>query len=303
MVTNLRWLLSTPVSCLHATEALLSRQALADSKLAGILAPGAEQLQSAFVEEHVPAQVFWSHLIPLAATLDNHYELVEVALTKTIGRKEVPTRLHRFRAALLHVLNLFSTSLPELTGTLVPRLEDFRRRWTDEGTALLSGMANWTEAGVLVDEATVVLVYPALGGGGAAHLRYNLARIEAVPTDPVGDLPEVLRLAWLVSMLNLDLPRFSEKIAPRHVDRVAALATIPVVLAAAESIPLARCDEPSLRLAVQNWLPPGERADLLTATLSQWWDVYRAMRPPLADALLALDRLLAEGESGTTASV
>jgi hypothetical protein len=128
-----------------------------------------------------------------------------------------------------------------------------------------------------------------------------LARVEGVAADPVTELSEVLRLAWLVSMLNLDLPRFGEKIASRRLPRLAGLAMVPVVLAAAESIPLAACDEPTLRLAVQSWLPATEKADDLTATLSQWWEVYRTLRPPWADALQALDRLLADADSGSSA--
>jgi hypothetical protein len=303
MATTLQWLISTPVSCFHAAEALSGRQALADAALAGALAPAVDLLQAAFEEEGVPADVFWSHLIPSAARLDNHQELVEVALAKTIGRTEVPPRLHRFRSVLLHLLHLFGGALPELTGTLVPRLETLRRRWHDQGVALLSGVMNWTEPSVLVEEATVVLVYPAQGGGGSAHLPYNLARIEAVLADPVTELSEVLRLAWLVSVLNLDLPRYGEHISRRRLPLVAGLAMIPIALSAAESIPLAACDEPTLRLAVQSWLPAMEQTDQRIATLSQWWEVYRTMRPAWADALQALDRLLADGQSDSQTAV
>ena len=45
--------------------------------------------------------------------------------------------------------------------------------------------------------------------------------------DPVADLPEVLRLAWLISQLNLDLPRFAENVSPLRRERVIALAMIP----------------------------------------------------------------------------
>jgi hypothetical protein len=128
-----------------------------------------------------------------------------------------------------------------------------------------------------------------------------LARVEAVPSDPVAELSEVLRLAWLVSMLNLDLPRYSETIPPSRLTQVANLAMIPIILTAAEAIPLAACDEPTLRSAVQTWLPVTDQAERLTATVSQWWEVYRTMRPAWADALQALDRLLTEGSSGLPA--
>ena len=49
---------------------------------------------------------------------------------------------------------------------------------------LLKGVVDLTCPEILVEEATVVLVHPALGGGGGASLPYNVARIEAVAAEP-----------------------------------------------------------------------------------------------------------------------
>ena len=45
-----------------------------------------------------------------------------------------------------------------------------------------------------------------------AQLFYNSACIEAVDGEPVAGLSEVLRLAWLVSQLNADLPMYRGEI-------------------------------------------------------------------------------------------
>jgi hypothetical protein len=186
-------------------------------------------------------------------------------------------------------------ALPGLDGTLARAIEELRPRWDRRGVAVLTGVANGTEPAVLVEEATVAVVHPALGGGGTACLPYRTACLEAVPADPVAELPEVVRLAWLLGQLNLGVPRYADGVRHHPPATVAALAMVPVVLAAAEMPELARCDGPTIGLAVQAWLrPAAEDAETWAAVLTEWWEVYRTLRPAWATALQALDQLLAE---------
>jgi hypothetical protein len=290
---ELRWVASERMSCLHAAEALWQGQELADTRLADVLAAPVEKLRATLWEESVPGDVFFSHLCPVADAAGALSEVAEVVLIKTIGRTEAGLRVHRFRRVLNELNNAFGKAVPECRKMLLARLDPIRRNWNYQGTSLLGGIAGALGPEVLADEATVVLVHPACGGGGKAHLSYNLARLEAVSGDPVAELPEVVRLAWLLSMLNLDLPRFSEKLRTPRVPIVAALAMIPIVLTAAEIGQLAACNEAMFKLAIESWLPSSE-TDAWLATLCEWWEVYRTMRPPWDTALQALDRLVGE---------
>jgi hypothetical protein len=164
-------------------------------------------------------------------------------------------------------------------------------------------MIHHTEPAIFVEEATLVVVHPSLGGGGWAFPSYNLACLEGVEADPVGDLPEELRLTWLLAQLNLDLPPYSEKIPPHRLATVAGLAMIPVVLKAGEANELAPCDQTTIALAVQSWMPPGLNKGDWTATVNQWWDVYEGMRPEWGDAMQALDQLLGEANQGIVLKV
>ncbi len=289
---SLRWQVSVPVSCFHAADALLRKRPLVNPELCTALAVPAERLQAALTEEWVPADVFWSHLIPLAAGIVSLRELAEVTLTKTLGHADAVPRVGVLHGLLTDLKNAFSTALPGVKEDLASRLAPLQQSWSYNGMSLLGRVVNWTEAGVLVEEAGVVLVYPALGGGGGAHLPYNLVHIEAVAADPVAELPEVARLCWLLSMLNLDIPRYSEQVRPNRLTAVASLAMIPVVLAAAAEVQLARCDEETVALAVRAWLRPAEQAEVWTTTLNQWWGTYGDMRPEWPTALKALDLLL-----------
>jgi len=289
---NLHWSVSSSVSCFHAVEALLRKQVFVDSALAARLAAPAEKLQAALLEERVPAETFWAHLIPLSAGIGGSQELAEVVLTKTIGHAEALFRLRRFRDLLADLKSAFQAALPQAHEQIAPLIEPLRQRWTYHGPGLLGGVANWTEPGVLVDEASVVLVHPALGGGGGAHLIYNSVRLEAVGDDPLPELPEVVRLAWLLSMLNLDLPRYSEGLPSHRLAKAAALAMLPVVLTAAGELQLVGGDEKTRARALEVWLSTADGAESSASTLEEWWDAYVSMRPAWATALQALDRLL-----------
>jgi hypothetical protein len=170
------------------------------------------------------------------------------------------------------------------------RGEPLRQQWEARGPGLWRYIGLRTEPALLVERADVLLVLPALGGGGAAHWQYNSVRIEAVLANPLHELPEVLRLAWLLSQLQLDLPMIAETVSPAKWQVVAPLVMIPVVLSAAEEVELARYDARTLALAVEQWtgVSPEVAAKQATA-LESWWQTYHTSRPrfPVAFAALA----------------
>ena len=69
--------------------------------------------------------------------------------------------------------------------------------------------------------------------------------IEAVLANPRFELPEVVRLGWLLAMLNFDLARYRDPLS--DAERVLPLAMIPPVLAAAAEVELTRFDPATLR--------------------------------------------------------
>jgi len=298
----LRWIASAPVSCFHTAHALLQKRPLTDPQLAAALAPPAENVQAAILEEGVAPEVFWNHLVPLAADAVSHQELARTVLTKVIGHARAMPRVTIFRELLADLRKAFAAAVSESDEDLARMAQPLGQKWDYYGAGLLGPVVEQTEPGILVEDATVVVVYPALGGDGGAHLTYNLAYIEAVPADPVAELPEVLRLAWLLSMLNLDLPRYSENLRPSSLPTVAGLAMIPVILDAAGEVPLAVCDDQTIGLAVRSWLTPVDKATQWTTALIDWWETYRLRRPEWATALAALERLFDRAEEAPPSS-
>ena len=74
---KLTWQTSEMVHCLHAAEAWLRLPANMDAALAGALTAPVTALLQTLLELGVPPDAFWSHVIPLAASIQGSQELTQ----------------------------------------------------------------------------------------------------------------------------------------------------------------------------------------------------------------------------------
>ena len=288
---ELHWRTNEGVSLFHAVDQVRRGYSLSTANLAAALAEPTAKLVASVKEERLVPELFWRHLVPLAAEFDNPRQLAEVLLVKLQGRTEARVRIPRFTRNLTSLRSAYDQAAPSLDDA-APQIEALKQNWAQHGAGLVAGLKTWTEDAILVDEAVIYVVPPVTPGGGWMHLPYNSVRIEPV-ADKEGDVPEVLRLAWLLGPLNLDMPAYSEAIMALRLDRVAALAMIPVTLAAAENLHLESCTPERIGHAFKRWLPSAEADPAVADTLADWWETYKSRRPPWSAALVSLDRLLA----------
>lgn len=297
MATTLRWIVSTSASALHAARAMVRGGPLADQKLADALREPVGQLAEAITASGIASDRFWEHAGGLAAGIHGNRELANVVLTKCIGRSPRHAELIDLLAGAITTLeNAYDRAAPRSNDELELRSGPLREQWEARGPGLLAQIGRSTEPELIVPEADVLLVHPIQGGGGMAHLAYNSASIEAVLTNPRAELPEGVRLAWLLAQLNNDLPLNQGNLTRDRAAEVGAFALLPAALAAAESVELARNDSATLALAAEMWLPAAKDARFLAA-IEQWWQVYGESRPRWSVALAALDRMLVEGDA------
>jgi hypothetical protein len=289
-LTTLQWRTSPLAGAFHAARVVLEAKPQVEPALADALAVPAQRLREALHEENVPAPRFWEHVVAMATECSGSQELATVVLTKTVGQAEAGLRAHRFAHAL-HDLQVAYFRLPGVKEAPLRDLEALKIRWNGCGQGLLTRIAERTEPGVLVENATVIGVYPAQGGGGSAYLPYNRVCIEVLPAGTEEALPEVVRLGWLISTLNLDVPCYADGIRRGRLTTVATLAMLPVALSAAADLRMLPGDAPTLGTALEQWLGPPRREEW-TEALGQWWQTYQTMRPSWANALKALDLLL-----------
>lgn len=289
---EIRWTTSSSASALRAAWLLADERPLVDPALVERLSPAAERLRDTLSVLPASAEQVWQHLLPLSAGIEGNRELAEVVLRKTCGAAAATAHRERLSAAIAVVEHAFRALLPNCADDLVLRARPLREQWEARGPGMLRRLAELTQPDILVDRAAVVLVQPMLGGYGETYLPYNAVHLEAVLANPVAELPEIVRLAWLLAQLHLDLPRFSERLTAARLPRIAGLALVPAILQAAQHVELVRLNEPLVERALQLWQKAGSDAAEVH-TLYDWWTTYEHSRPSFAIALQALDRMIA----------
>lgn len=304
---QLTWKASESTSALYAALVLSQDHAAADARLADAFAPALEIARSEFDAAKLPVTPFLSQLAALSASgVEDNRRLVEQACAKIIGRGTPQTALTSrlastvggLRAAFLAAYRATSLSdNRELVDELLLRGRPLMEQWDARGPGLLAQIRRSTEENLLVENATITLVHPVLGGHGLAHRALNTITFEAVLTNPDDALPETLRIAWLLAQLNLDLPIYCENLPAERRELVGQLALLPPVLSAAEHVELAPLHTSTLERAITLWRIDAARDPAETAaTLLTWWDTLQQAATPWPVALAALDQMLAPSE-------
>jgi hypothetical protein len=292
------WRASLAVTSMHAAASMIAGQTLTDAALAAELQPAIAELAAVLHEARAAPAAASEHLCGLAAQIEANRQLADVALTKLVGRSRRVEHVDRMTRAIDAIEAAIAKARPRLAEELPLRVGPLREQWESRGPGLLRLIGAATSNEVLVERAEVLLVEPLTGGGGAAQPLYNNVRIEAVLANSDPRLPEVVRLAWLLSQLQLDLPKFSDGIAPARQREVAALAMLPSVIEAAEQVELMGAVADSLRSVLAAWCGIGPDSLETTAAIVQaWWQTYRETRLPWPAALTALDRMLSSDET------
>ncbi|MBL8825889.1 MAG: hypothetical protein JNM18_02825 [Planctomycetaceae bacterium] len=291
-MTTLTWIANTAVSWLDTAEALVAGGEIVDTALADALTNETRQLRIVLDEHGIDTAPFFNHAVPLAYHESGDRALATVALRKTLGSDAHSSAIGDVAMALTEFKHAGNRAHPKLLDDLTLRSRPIREQWEGRGPGLLAGVAQRTESTVLVDDARIFVVHPIRGGGGVAHPWENSVRIEAVLTNPIGELPEIVRLAWLLAGLNVDLPRYSERLNSPLRLIVARLALVPVVLGAAADVELVRPSAELLPLALRTWGFAAESSDRFAPIVERWWQTYQEMKLPWPGALAALEQML-----------
>ncbi len=291
---QINWQVSQSASSLHIARTVRDGFALTDEALASAMKQPAADLENAIIALQADGEYYWRHLIGLAADYAGNQQLAEIAWKKTSRREVQPQLLRNVAAAIGSAEAALQSIRPQHDDEMSHRMRPLREQWEARGPGLLLAAARLTHPLIVAPTIRFITVYPACGGAGEAHHQYNAATVEAVLTNPHHELPETLRLAWLATQLNLDLPMFGELIRPERLPAVAGAAMAAVVLRAASELEMTTLTPQTLSHAIQAWrisAPEMQTADL-TAAIMQWWETYDEGRPAWHVALKALDRML-----------
>ena len=287
---QLGWLVSVSASSLHAAGELLRGRSLVDTELAEKLIELVEDFRAVAETWHVDPIVLVDHLTAVSVEPSSIDQQARLAIRKVAGEGSVPRIVTAISGWMQQFQGLFLQVHPDALEGLELRSAPLREQWEARGPGMLARLRSLIGSEPLVESAGVVLVQPVMGGDGVAHVPYNRVSFEAVLANPVAELPEVVRLGWLLAQLQLDLPAIQGQLSRQRTLEVGALAAVPAVLTAASEVELSGPVESILTRAFETWkLPPSDQDTLLA-----WWETYLADRPAWGSALAALDRLLSQ---------
>ncbi len=293
-MTNLIWKPSFSASALHAAQALAANQPFTDAAAATSLTPSAKQLDATIVEWlGTTSAKGWRLLVGMASGIESNRALSEQWIRRMrVGGSSDTSRIARLAGAIADVEAATALAYPKLSEQLLLRGRPLQEQWNGYGRGLTAHIQRLTEEAWLVPEAEAILVQPVLGGAGYAYPTLNRFSIEAVLTNPLAELPEVVRVVWLVCQLQADLPVFVDELSPGRAEPIVALASLVAALAAAEVLELSRCDEATIQLAIEQWQLAIPALDDIASVLIPWWETYLQTRPSWSIALRALDKML-----------
>ena len=293
MGTDLRWIASVSASALHAANAYVEGWKLTDVRLRDTIATPAAALQSDIVSSTLPPKRYWRQLLALSHHFENNRELARTAIRKVIAwQPQYESLAGRLGERIAAVEGAVQRAVPGIVEELANRSRPIREQWEARGPGLLFGIGRLTDEQLLVENAEVVLVLPVLGGGGAAQLSNNSVRLESVLTNNLPQLPEVVRLGWMLAQLNCDLPIFGESISAERLVFVSQLALLLPAIQAAQDVELAELTPATVSLAIKHWQFDDPVQDDVEDVLFAWWQTYLETRPDWKTALAALDRML-----------
>lgn len=295
---HLTWTPNASASAMHAAQSICEYgEQLADARIKESIGKYALGLGH-WIETAAPFDTarFWSLLVGHSAIIDSNTELAQAVVRKAAIRVGDKTAISQLAGFISDIEAAYNQLFPKFQEQLPLRARPLQEHWLGFGPGLLAHLGRLTQKELLVSEARVVLLQPILGGAGVAHIDLNLVRIEAVLTNPMVELPEVVRLAWLLSQLQLDLPIHSDTIGTNLLARLAPLAMLPPILAAAEVMELSKCDESVAELAIEQWhIPVPRDKDIHTEivpVMMDWWETYLQTRPGWQTALQAFAKML-----------
>jgi hypothetical protein len=293
MNDRILWSSSFSASCLHAATCRAEGLPAADLEIAACIDPQSDALASEVASAGWPVDAALAQIASFAIDYGDNRELVERVAARLNLAPSDPAHLVRIAGAVADLEAALARARPDIGDELHVRQRPLREPWEARGPGMLRHIGRLTDSVVSPEAAGVVLVAPYVGGHGRAYPAQNRVLFEAMLYNPVAELPETVRLTWLLAQLNFDLPRLADALPPGRAAHVASLAMAPATLAAAEVVELATCKEAALGWALLAWrlVPPDDRAT--AGRLWTWWQTWLEGNAAWPAAVAALDCLLA----------
>ena len=291
---TIRWRNDPQLSAIHAAYVVATNAFCVDRKTQQALVRPATDLNDRLLSAAIDVATFWEQLFAEHAIDPGNARACEIALIAA-GCSEL--QLEQTAGAIANCLGecrlAFQRRFPKLSEQLELRSKPLKDRWNEAGLFLLSDIARQIWQDQPPDDwwpsrIDALLVQPMRGGDGNYDTESRKFWVEAVLTDIDPTVPEVLRVAWLLTQLAIEI-QMREKSSETVTGMPWALGAVPLVLSAGAKAGMTTGSELPIATALELW----RLGDETTAgTIHQWWQEWQMSESPMPVALKALDRML-----------
>ena len=302
-MTRLKWISGERLSPIHAARCFsIGAHGVDEAISRGIAGPVAN-LNGRLAGADVDLSVFWSNLMAAVAAGESDADAAREALIAAgCSSLSCDTTAAGVTSELADVRSVYQQRYPKLSEQLQLRGRPIREQWDGYGLGLLKRIGKLTHPSFLPKNVTALLLSPYRAGDGGIDSSASRLWIEAVLTNPVHDLPEILRLVWLVAQIGLiealsvgpEDSHGDPWVPPARLPRIASLSMMALTLEAASHLEIIGTppDQLSILFAktAQAWRITVDNETL--DALDHWWRQFRDLQTPPPVTLKALDRML-----------
>ena len=303
----IRWTTQPRLSVVHAAYVVATGGRCVDAKLESALVTPVTDINHRLLSASIDVGRFWRRLVCEVAgdrtdSARADARATDIALMSA-GMSEL--QLEQTSAAITRQLRecrvAFAQRYPKLDEQLQLRSRPLKERWDAFGPGLLRSIARriW-DASPPTDwwppTVSGMLLQPVRGGGGGFDSDSSRFWIEAMLTDADPAVPEVLRVAYLVTRMAIE-SHTREKSSEHPHTLPWSFAAVPLVLSAAADLELVPAKPLPINAALDQW----HIGDQQTAAIVQdWWQQLAGTPTAMPVALKALDRMLQPTRSAST---
>ena len=292
--TKIQWVAHPELSAAHAAYLVATRAPCNDPKTEQTLIQPVTEANNRLFSASVDVGQFWQqYLLQVLSDVPMEQACGVALLAAGANEMQVEQTSKAVANRLGDARLAFTNRYPKLAEQLDLRARPLRERWETYGPGLLNqvGKQIWGDrppADWWMPQVTALMVQPMRGGDGGYDASGARLWLEAMLTDVDPRVPEVLRVAWLVTSMAID--NYARGTSGElSLMRPWSLVSVPLVLNAGRELELLRGEELPMNEAMKLWHFADEE---VVATVSQWWAVQADSTAPLPARLKRLDEML-----------
>jgi hypothetical protein len=290
----IRWSAHGELSAAHAAYVVATGARCTDPKTEALLIEPVTEVNNRLVSSSIDVGAFWqSYLVERLRDTEMNVACAMALMSSGCSELQVEQTTKAISGRLSDARLAFMQRFPKLAEQLELRARPLREKWDTYGPGLLRdvGRQIWDNSppeNWWMPRVQGWLVQPVRGGDGGFDVHSERFWIEAMLTDADPLVPEVLRIAWLVTRMAIER-HIRERSGDLSLSRAWSLVSVPLVLTAAAELELIRGGDLPIARAMELWQIGDAQ---IAERLRQWWQQLRQTPQPLPVALKALDRLL-----------